>query len=74
MSSSDRTLFQIALVPAPEDGGQVLCQVQFENVGDAAGQKLTIVTHQHHTTAQIPDKVLQPCQSVEVEIVGRLIE
>ncbi|SKT37382.1 Uncharacterised protein [Mycobacteroides abscessus subsp. abscessus] len=51
VSSSDRTLFQIALVPAPEDGGQVLCQVQFENVGDAAGQKLTIVTHQHHTTA-----------------------
>ena len=67
-------LVQIALIPAAEDGGGVLGEVQFQDAGHAAGEELSVVAHQYDATAKVPDEVLQPSQPVEVEIVGRLVQ
>ena len=32
------------------------------------------MAHQNHATTKVPDELLEPCESVEVEIVGRLVE
>ena len=59
---------------ATEHGGGVLCQIQFEDAGYGAGQELPVVAHQHHAAAEFADEVLEPRETLEVEIVGRLIE
>jgi len=72
--TADLPLLQIAVVTATENGGGVLRQVQFQDAGYAAGQELPVMAHQHHTTPQVADEVLQSGQAVEVEIVRRLVE
>ena len=74
MPTGDLTLFQIAVVPAAENGGGVLRQIQLQHASNAAGEELTVVTDQHHPATKIPDELLQPGESVEIQIVGRLIE
>ena len=74
MPTTDLTLFQVAFVPAAEDGGDVLGKIQFQDAGHGAGQELPVVAHQHHTAAQLTDELFEPRQAVEVQIVGRLVE
>jgi len=74
VTAGDLTLLQKAVVSAAEDGGGVLGQIQFQNPRHTAGEELAVMTHQHDATAKIADEVLQSLQSVEVEIVGRLIK
>jgi hypothetical protein len=70
----DCPLVQVALVAATENSGRVLCQIQLHDASDAARQKLPVVADQYHTAAKISDELLEPIKSVEVQIIGRLVE
>ena len=72
--TGDLTLLQIAVVSTAENRRGVLRQIQFENSGHAAGEKLTVVAHEHNATAEISDEILQAIQPIKIEVVGRLVE
>ncbi|MDF2584620.1 MAG: hypothetical protein K0R33_3263, partial [Mycobacterium sp.] len=74
MPAVDGALLQVAVVTATEDRGGVLCEIQFQHPGHAARQELPVMAHQHHTAAQLTDEALQPGQTVEIQVIGRLVE
>ena len=48
--------------------------IEFGDMGDRSAKEFAIVTDDHDAGLEGRDPRLQSCQSVEIEIVGRLVE
>ena len=67
-------LLEVGLVAAAVDAVGALGEVELQDAGDAAGQELAVVAHQHDAAAQLLHEGLQAGQAVEVEVVGGLVQ
>jgi hypothetical protein len=67
-------LLQVRLVAAAVEVDLVLGQVEFEDLGDRAGEELAVVRHDDRARAQAGDEAFEALQAVEVQVVGGLVE
>lgn len=67
-------LFEIRLVATAVQRDLLLNQVEFEDLGDRAGEELAVVADDDGPGAQAGDEALQALQTVQVEVVGGLVE
>ncbi len=69
-----RALLEVGVVAAAVDAVRVLGEVEFEHARDRSGEELAIVADEHDAAPDAPHERLEPLESVEVEVVGRLVE
>ena len=74
MLSSRGTFIEVRLPPTAEQRQFVTELVDLGHIGDHPIEESSIVTDQEHSGIDPEDPVLEPLETVEVEIVGRLIE
>lgn len=67
-------LLQVGLVAAAVEVDLVLGEVEFEDLGDRAGEELAVVADDHRARAQAGDEAFESFQAVQVEVVGGLVE
>ena len=67
-------LLEVRVITAAEDAVAALGEVEFQYAGDAAGEELSVMAHEHHAAAQPAHESLEPLEPVEVEVVRGFVE
>ncbi|CAM5520290.1 hypothetical protein SCALM49S_04083 [Streptomyces californicus] len=74
MPAGGLPLLQVGRVATAVQGDLLLREVQFQHLGDRAHEELAVVADDDRARAEAGDEALQAFQSVEVEVVGGLVE
>ncbi len=74
MRTGPLALLQIGVVAAAVEVDLLLRQVEFEDLGDGPGQELAVVADHDGARAQALHEPLQALQTLQVQVVGRLVE
>ena len=71
-TSSPPDALEVVVVAAREEAHEAIAHLD-HTLGKAA-QKRTVVRDDQHRMWAAPDKVLEPCQCLDIQVVGRLVE
>ncbi len=74
VAAGHRAFLEVRLVAAAVEVDLPLGQVEFEDLGDGAGEELAVVADDDGAGAQAGHEAFEAVQAVEVEVVGRLVE
>ncbi len=74
MPAGDLLLLEEHLPAARELSCQGVVGIELDDLGDRAGQELAVVTDNGEPTTTPEHEVFEPRESVEIEVVGRLVE
>jgi hypothetical protein len=72
--SRGRPLLEVRRVTTTEHGHLLLHPVELDDAVDGPGEELPVMAHEHGASPKPVDEPLQPVQSVEVQVVRRLVE
>ena len=74
MPLRDLALLEVRAVAAPVQADLLLRKVELDDAVHGTGQELAVVAHDDDACPQPSDELLEPRQSVQVEVVGGLVE
>ena len=74
VAAGGRPVVEVGLPAAGVGGGRVVVLVELDDVGDDTFEEGAVVAHHHEGLVAGEDEALQPVETVEVQVVGRLVE